>query len=80
MQLVFFVTPIFWDYRHIASSRSFIVDYNPFFYFIEIVRGPLLGEVPPVQYYELVLVVTVVGYLLAYLTYRQLRRNLAFFV
>jgi homopolymeric O-antigen transport system permease protein len=80
MQLVFFVTPIFWDYRHIPSNRSFIVDYNLFFYFIEIVRGPLLGEVPPVQYYVVVLVVTVLGYLLAYLTYRWLRRNLAFFV
>ena len=80
MQLVFFVTPIFWDYRHVASNRSFIVDYNLFFYFIEIVRGPLLGETPPVQYYEVVLVVTVIGYLLAYLTYRRLRRELAFFL
>jgi len=80
LQLVFFVTPIFWDYRHIASNRSFIVDYNLFFYFIEIIRGPLLGEVPPLQYYEVVLVVTVLGYLLAYLTYRRFRRYLAFFV
>jgi ABC-type polysaccharide/polyol phosphate export permease len=80
MQLVFFVTPIFWDYRHVALNRSFIVDYNLFFYFIEIVRGPLLGETPPVQYYEVVLVVTVIGYLLAYLTYRRLRRELAFFL
>jgi ABC-type polysaccharide/polyol phosphate export permease len=80
MQLVFFVTPIFWDFRHITSNRSFIVDYNLFFYFIEIVRGPLLGEPPPVQYYEVVLVVTVVGYLLTYLIYRRMRRDLAFFV
>jgi ABC-type polysaccharide/polyol phosphate export permease len=80
MQLVFFVTPIFWDFRHIPSNRSFIVDYNLFFYFIEIVRGPLLGEPPPIQYYEVVLVVTVVGYLLTYLIYRRMRQYLAFFV
>jgi ABC-type polysaccharide/polyol phosphate export permease len=80
MQLVFFVTPIFWDYRHVPSNRSFIVDYNLFFYFIEIVRGPLLGETPPLQYYEILLVVTVMGYLLTYLIYRRMRRYLAFFV
>jgi ABC-type polysaccharide/polyol phosphate export permease len=80
MQLVFFVTPIFWDYRRVASDRALFIDYNPFFYFIEIVRAPLLGEVPPVRYYEVVLVMTVAGYILAYLTYRWLRRHLAFFV
>jgi homopolymeric O-antigen transport system permease protein len=67
MQLVFFVTPIFWDYRHVASNHLFIVDYNTFFYLIQIVRGPLLGETPPLQYYAIVLMVTVIGYLLTYL-------------
>jgi ABC-type polysaccharide/polyol phosphate export permease len=80
LQLAFFVTPVFWDYRHILSNRKFIIDYNVLFYFVEIVRAPLLGEVPPLQTYAVVLAVTVVGYLLAYLTYRLMRRNLAFFV
>jgi hypothetical protein len=40
----------------------------------------LLGEVPPLQTYVVVLAVTVVGYALAFLAYRGMRRNLAFFV
>ena len=80
MQLAFFITPVFWDYRLIASDRQFIVDYNVFFYFIEIVRGPLLGELPPLRSYVVVLAVTLVGYGLAFLVYRQLRRQLAFYV
>jgi homopolymeric O-antigen transport system permease protein len=80
LQLAFFVTPIFWDYRHMAKERAFILDYNIFFYALEIVRGPLLGEVPPASYYVVLLAVTVVGFFLAYLVYRQMRRNLAFFV
>lgn len=80
LQLAFFVTPIFWDYRHVLSTRKFIVDYNVLFYFLEIVRAPLLGEVPPFRTYAIVLAVTVIGYLLAYVTYRRMRRNLAFFV
>ena len=80
LQLAFFVTPVFWDYRHVLSGREYIVNYNVLFYFIEIVRGPLLGEVPTAQTYAVVLAVTVVGYLLAFLAYRRMRRNLAFFV
>lgn len=61
LQLAFFVTPVFWDYR-------------------QIVRAPLLGEVPSAQTYVVVLAVTAVGYALAYLAYRGMRRHLAFFV
>jgi ABC-type polysaccharide/polyol phosphate export permease len=80
LQLAFFVTPVFWDYHHVLAGRRYIVDYNVLFYFLEIVRAPLLGEVPSLQTYTVVLVVTVIGYALAYLAYRGMRRNLAFFV
>ena len=80
MQLAFFITPVFWDYRLIAGDRQFIVNYNVFFYFIEIVRGPLLGQLPLLRYYVVVLAVTLVGYGLAFLVYRQMRRQLAFYV
>ena len=28
LQLAFFVTPIFWDYRAVPKDRAFIIDYN----------------------------------------------------
>jgi ABC-type polysaccharide/polyol phosphate export permease len=80
MQLAFFVTPIFWNHHQIAANRRFIVEYNLLFYFIEIVRNPLLGEVPPLGHYLTVLAVTIVGFALAYLVHRKMRRQLAFFV
>jgi ABC-type polysaccharide/polyol phosphate export permease len=80
LQLAFFVTPVFWDYHHVLAGRRYIIDYNILFYFIEIVRAPLLGEVPSVQTYAVVLAVTVIGYALAYVAYRGMRRYLAFFV
>lgn len=80
LQLAFFVTPVFWDFRNIRGDRKFIVDYNILYYYIEIVRGPLLGEVPPLGHYITVLITTVVGYALAYIAYRNMRRQLAYFV
>jgi ABC-type polysaccharide/polyol phosphate export permease len=80
MQLAFFVTPVFWNYRQIASNRQFLVEYNVLFYFIEIIRAPLLGEVPPLGHYLTVLGVTVAGYGLAYFVYRRMRDQPAFCV
>jgi ABC-type polysaccharide/polyol phosphate export permease len=80
LQLAFFVTPVFWNYRAIASNRQFLVEYNILFYFIEIIRAPLLGEVPPLSHYFIILAVTVMGYGIAYIVHRRMRRQLAFFV
>jgi ABC-type polysaccharide/polyol phosphate export permease len=80
LQLAFFMTPVFWNYRQLAADRKFIVDYNLLYYYIEIVRAPLLGEVPPLGHYLVVLGCTILGYLLAIATYRRMRRQLAFFV
>jgi ABC-2 type transport system permease protein/lipopolysaccharide transport system permease protein len=80
LQLAFLVTPVFWNYQQIASNRRFVVDYNVFFHFIEIVRAPLLGQAPSPASYAVVLGVTVLGYAAAFVTYRHMRRSLAFFV
>jgi len=80
MQLAFFVTPVFWNYRQISVDRRYLVDGNPLFYFIEIIRKPLLGEVPPPSFYGAVLGVTVCGYALAYYVHRRMRRQLAFYL
>lgn len=80
LQLAFFVTPVFWNYKAIASNRQFLIDYNVLFYFIEIVRTPLLGDIPPLSHYLTVIGVTIAGFGLAYLVHRRMRPQLAFFV
>jgi ABC-type polysaccharide/polyol phosphate export permease len=80
MQLAFFVTPVFWNVQTIHSNRKFIVDYNILYYYLELVRAPLLGELPPLSHYAIVLGMTAFGYFLFYLIYRRLRRYLALFV
>jgi len=44
VRFLFFLTPIFWIPTNDGSLRGLITVYNPFFYIIEIVRRPLLGE------------------------------------
>jgi ABC-type polysaccharide/polyol phosphate export permease len=80
LQLAFFVTPVFWNYQAIASNRRFLFDYNILFYLIEIVRSPLLGQVPPLSHYLAVLALTAAGYGRAFLVHRRMRPQLAFIV
>jgi ABC-type polysaccharide/polyol phosphate export permease len=80
LQLAFLVTPVFWNYQQIGANRRFIVDYNVLFYFIQVVRMPLLGEVPSAQIYLVVVGATLVCFVIAALAYYSMRRRLAFFL
>ena len=43
IQPIFFITPIIWDENTIKSSR-FVIDFNPFYYLVESIRGVFIGE------------------------------------
>jgi ABC-type polysaccharide/polyol phosphate export permease len=47
LQLVFLLTPIMWEANSLrGAALTYLVDFNPIYHLIEIVRRPLLGEVP----------------------------------
>lgn len=48
MQIMMFVTPIFWPKDLLGSELAFAADFNPFYHLVKIVRDPLLGTVPPI--------------------------------
>jgi ABC-type polysaccharide/polyol phosphate export permease len=39
-----FITPVLWKRNFFPTPYRFIVDYNPFAQFIELLRNPFLGE------------------------------------
>ena len=49
VQIVFFVTPIMWK-PELLRTRSYIAEFNPFYHLVEIVRAPLLGQMPSCQH------------------------------
>ena len=50
MQVVFYLTPIMW-LPNLLPERAgmYMLTFNPFFHLIEIVRAPLLGQLPSTQ-------------------------------
>ena len=79
-RLLFFVTPVFWSPEMVPGHKRFIIDFNPFYYFIEVVRSPLLGKAPETQVYVVVLAITAVGFATYKFAKHKLQRDLAFYV
>lgn len=76
MRLGMFLTPIFWMHDGASGVRAFFYDWNPFTYFIEIVRIPVITGQMPWQAFTLCLVMCLVLWVVALTVFALLRRDL----
>jgi lipopolysaccharide transport system permease protein len=79
VQIVFFVTPIMWK-PEFLGERSFLVEINPFYHLIEIVRAPLLGHAPTAENYAAVAIITIVNLFIASSFFVKYRPRIAYWV
>ena len=47
MQIMMFITPVFWPKDLLGSELAYAVDFNPLYHLLTIARVPMLGGVPP---------------------------------
>lgn len=62
MQVVFYLTPVIWMPK-LLSHRvgQVLLDLNPLYHLIDLVRAPLLGQVPALSSYILAVVMGIIG-------------------
>ena len=80
MRLVFFLTPVLWMPSQASFARSVMLDLNPFYYMIEVVRAPILGEVPSLFVYLVVLLMIFASNAVGILTYSIFRKRLVYWL
>lgn len=80
MQIAFFVSPIIWKPELLPASKQAWLPFNPFYTLLEIVRGPLLGEVPSLAVWGSALGFSLVLGGLAWVAFVRVRSRLAFWV
>lgn len=80
MRLLFFISPVFWKAHAGRGGRDLMAAYNPFTYFLDVVRQPLLGTMPSAKAWTVALTVTLVGSLVTYLAFRRYRQAIIFWV
>lgn len=79
VQIVFFITPIFWK-PELLKGREYITDFNPFFHLLEIVRAPLLGSTPSAKSYFAVLLITLVNIAITGAFFSRFRSRISYWV
>jgi ABC-type polysaccharide/polyol phosphate export permease len=79
LQVVFFVTPIFWFPRLLAEG-SWVIAANPMGYFIDLVRSPLLGQLPNLLSFGVSLLTLLVSSIIAAWIYKSKSPRIAFWV
>jgi ABC-2 type transport system permease protein/lipopolysaccharide transport system permease protein len=79
VQVLFLITPIFWM-PAMLGARSWLVDLNPFFHLIEIMRAPLLGRLPASPTVWVVLAMTALNLLVAAGLFSRYRSRIAYWV
>jgi ABC-type polysaccharide/polyol phosphate export permease len=79
IQVIFFLTPIFWSPESLPNRPAFVV-FNPFYHLIEIVRAPLLGVVVSPMSWGLCLGMAAIGFGFTAWLYRRAHARIAYWV
>jgi len=79
LQVIFFITPVLW-FPRLLEEGSWIVASNPIFYFIDLIRSPLLGHPPQLLSWAVSGLTFLAASIIALLIYRSKRASIAFWV
>lgn len=78
MRLGMFITPIFWLHTGEGGIRTVFYYWNPFTYFIEIVREPIVNHTVPTQAFAVCCVISLSLWLLALFVFGRYRSRVVF--
>ncbi|WP_266181603.1 ABC transporter permease [Dyella humicola] len=81
LQVLFYLTPIVWLPASLPKQASvYLLNFNPVYHLLEIVRAPLLGNMPSATSWMVSGALALVGWALALVTYGSFRRRIAYWL
>jgi ABC-2 type transport system permease protein/lipopolysaccharide transport system permease protein len=81
LQVVFFITPILWTPDTLtASHRVALINWNPFWHFLEILRAPWLGHAPTPLNWAVAVALCALSWLVMLVFFRRFRSRISFWL
>ena len=77
VQVVFFITPIFWPAAALGEHR-WLAEFNPIYAAIDVMRAPLLGEATEPHSWLILAIVTVLGCVGTFAFFARFRTRIAY--
>ncbi|MFJ3157100.1 ABC transporter permease [Pseudomonas protegens] len=79
LQVVFFMTPIMWK-AEVLNSRMWIAEINPFYYMLELVRNPLLGQALTWSLWSQVIVILLATAAVSFFLFARFRTRIVYWL
>jgi ABC-type polysaccharide/polyol phosphate export permease len=80
VQIAYFVTPVMWPRSRLPPKWLALSDLNPFQSFMNLVRDPLLGQMPPPLSWVVAGAVTVIGFIAAAVFFSRFRARIVYWL
>ena len=80
IQVIFFITPVMWSPTALNNKKFFIVDYNPFYACIELIRAPMLGSMPTKKVIYMAAFVTILGCVISWKMFMRYRSRIVYWL
>lgn len=78
-RILLFVSPVLWEPGQ-GGVMSLVARLNPISYFMEVVRGPLLGQDVPIFTWQVIGGITVGGFIVAFFAFAHFRKKLILWI
>lgn len=76
--IIMITTPIFWSPEMVSGSRALLYFLNPFYYIVEIIRDPLLGNAPSAFEYLVASMIAGVFLAIGAIMHKKCSRHIVF--
>lgn|GEM_PF-816820 len=79
LQFGFYLSPVFWLAESIPQGAPhLILDLNPFYHMLQVVRKPFLNEIAPLEHYLILLGLSLGGWTIAVIVFARFRRRIIY--
>jgi ABC-type polysaccharide/polyol phosphate export permease len=80
LQIAMFITPVLWNPGQLQGRMALVVQFNPLYHLLELLREPLLGRAPGLPTWILGSVGAVVGWAFAMFLFSRFRRRIPYWL
>jgi lipopolysaccharide transport system permease protein len=81
MQVLFYLTPIVWlPNTDLIKSKLYILEFNPFYNFLDIFRTPLMGSAPELSSWYVSATLALAGWFLVFSVFKRYKNKIAYWL
>lgn len=80
VQVMFFLTPVIWRPEMLINKRPMVLELNPFYHFMEILRAPLLGDFASTSHWIVIGCITAGGWITTLIVFEIYKKRLAYWI